>query len=58
MDINRVIGCTPLEWEYECKYAEHQNGKISDEEWSAYCMDFLEKIMQENKNVLDKLKNV
>lgn len=35
-----------------------QDGGIPESAWINYCLNTLEKIMEENKEVLDRLKNV
>lgn len=41
--------------EMEKAYNEHL---ISINEWAFYCMAYLKKLMAENKDVLEELKNV
>ena len=35
-----------------------QEGRIPEAVWIDYCLNTLEKMMEENKEVLDRLKNV
>lgn len=41
---------------YEQMYADFRNGKISESEWTAFCMDILEDLMRVNESVLLRLK--
>jgi hypothetical protein len=38
-------------------YQQFQNGKITLEEWQAFCFEVLCEIMEQNKDVLVRLKN-
>ena len=38
-------------------YDLYRQGKVSEEDWSAYCQVALENLMVENKDVLERLKN-
>lgn len=42
---------------YEIAYTRFKEGLFTEEEFSAYCMDTLETIMKNFKDVLDRLKN-
>lgn len=44
------------EEKYYEKYADFYNGKISEEEWADFCAFFLEELMEENTDILKKLK--
>lgn len=54
MNKNGVIQFNHLK--YEQMYADFRNGKISESEWVAFCMDILEDLMQVNESVLLRLK--
>jgi hypothetical protein len=43
--------------EYEIKYQQVVNGIISESEWQEYCFGILCDILDENKDVLFRLKN-
>lgn len=43
---------------YYYKKNQFDKGQISKQEWSDYCMEMLNKLMELNKDVLDRLKNV
>lgn len=43
---------------YEINYDLYLKGYITDEEWSEYCIKTLKKLIEMNKDVLDRLKNV
>lgn len=50
-----------LEWlimAYEINHDLYLKGYITDEEWSKYCIKTLKRLMEMNKDVLDRLKNV
>ena len=36
----------------------YESGRIDDQDWKEFCEVFLENLMEENKNVLDRLKNM
>ena len=36
----------------------YENGMIDDQDWKEFCEIFIENLMEENKNVLDRLKNI
>ena len=42
---------------YEQMYADFRNGKISESEWVAFCMEILEDLMWVNESVLLRLKH-
>lgn len=44
------------EEKYHEKYADFCKGKISEEEWADFCVFFLEELMEENTDILKKLK--
>lgn len=54
MNKNGVVQFNRLK--YEQMYADFCNGKISESEWVAFCMDILEDLMQVNESVLLRLK--
>jgi len=39
-------------------YEDFVNGKITDTEWQKFCMMHIEQLMQMNKDVLERLKNI
>jgi hypothetical protein len=41
---------------YEQMYADFCNGKISESEWVAFCLEILEDLMRVNESVLLRLK--
>ena len=43
--------------EYNEMYQKYLKGYIIEKEWSDYCFKLLEKLMEDNKNVLIRLKN-
>ena len=46
-----------LEEEYNRMYKLSQNGEITQHQWFEFCSDVLAKILEENKDVLIRLKN-
>lgn len=54
----RKEGTKPMTYEekYREKYADFCKGKISREEWADFCTFFLEELMEENADILKKLK--
>lgn len=44
------------EEKYREKYEDFCKGKISREEWADFCTFFLEELMEENADILKKLK--
>ena len=42
---------------YEWAKARHDNGMITEQEWFELCKEILVEIMEENKDVLVRLKN-
>jgi hypothetical protein len=38
-------------------FAKVQNGIITEEVWKEYCFNMLDEILEQNKNVLTRLKN-
>lgn len=43
--------------EYDIKYALFQQNRMSDSSWNQYCSQLLEKLLEQNKDVLERLKN-
>lgn len=43
--------------EYYRNYNALHNGHITEEQWKNYCNDFLYDIMEQNKDVLERLKD-
>jgi hypothetical protein len=43
--------------EYENKYQEFLNGILTELEWKNYCFSILSDLLEENKDVLIRLKN-
>lgn len=43
---------------YNKVYNWFQEGKVSEEIWNKFCMACLENLMEKNKEVLDRLKNM
>jgi hypothetical protein len=43
--------------EYATKLEQVTNGTITVEEWQAYCFQLLAEIIEENKDVMIRLKN-
>ena len=41
---------------YDKKFQEFKDGKVSEEEWKEYCTVVLEKLLENNKEVLERLK--
>ena len=42
--------------DYNFMYQLYKSHRISERRWQEYCTECLEKLMKENKKVLDKLK--
>lgn len=42
--------------EYQKKYEEYQKGLISDKEWHMICDEWMDSILELNKDVLKRLK--
>ena len=53
MNNNKAIN----EKEYKIKYEDYLKGIITKKEWSDYCFKILEQLMEDNKDVLYRLKN-
>lgn len=58
MDLNRVVGSTMNEMIYESKYDDWKSGKITESEWIDFCMNFIEKLLNQNRDILYLLKNI
>jgi hypothetical protein len=43
--------------EYSTKLGQVVRGDISNEEWMAYCFQLLSEVLEENKDVMIRLKN-
>lgn len=43
--------------QYEIKYQQFVNGIITELEWKNYCFSILSDLLEENKDVLIRLKN-
>lgn len=41
---------------YDKKFQEFKNGKITEEEWKEYCTVILNKLLENNKEVFKRLK--
>jgi len=46
-----------MERKYQIMYQKFLNGEISGYEWNLYCQSILYQLMEENKDVLIRLKN-
>ena len=53
MNNNKAIN----EKEYKIKYNQYLRGVITEKEWVDYCFKILEQLMEDNKDVLTRLKN-
>ena len=42
---------------YAMMYQAYQNGDLTEEQWNDYCLGCLEELINDNKKVLEKLKN-
>ena len=47
-----------LEKNYNRELLKLQNGFITEEEFSNFCMEVLSQLMDKNKDVLERLKNI
>ena len=47
-----------MEKDYQQELWKLQNGFITKEEFSNFCMEVLNQLMVENKDVLERLKNI
>ena len=47
-----------LEKDYNRELLKLQNGFITKEEFSNFCMEILDQLMTENRDVLERLKNI
>ena len=47
-----------LEKNYQQEFWKLQNGLITEEKFSNFCMEVLSQLMGENKDVLERLKNI
>lgn len=45
------------EKEYKIKYEQLLKGTISQKDWNNYCFEILTHLMEDNKDVLIRLKN-
>lgn len=45
------------EKEYKIKYEQYLKGTINKKDWDNYCFKILEQLMEDNKDVLIRLKN-
>ena len=45
------------EKEYKIKYEQFLKGVISQKDWGNYCFEILKYLMEDNKDVLVRLKN-
>jgi hypothetical protein len=45
------------EMNYNEMFAKFNAGKITEQEWKAFCLEVLCEVMEENKDVLIRLKN-
>jgi hypothetical protein len=43
--------------QYDKTYDQFQTGKITADEWYQFCYNVLDEIIQENKDVMIRLKN-
>lgn len=43
--------------DYEAKFKAYQMGIYTEKEWHEYCVEVLVKLMEINKDVLERLKN-
>lgn len=41
---------------YDRKFQEFKNGKISKEDWKEYCAVILDKLLEDNKEIFKRLK--
>ena len=42
---------------YAMMYQAYQNGDLTQEQWDTYCLGRLEELMNDNKEILKRLKN-
>ena len=42
---------------YAMMYQAYQNGDLTQEQWDNYCLGCLEELMNDNKEILKRLKN-
>lgn len=42
---------------YAMMYQAYQNGDLTQEQWDTYCLGCLEELMNDNKEILKRLKN-
>lgn len=52
-----LTGLDDTEKKYIKAYTKRIRGLITDEEWSIICMRILNELMEQNKDVLERLKN-
>ena len=45
------------EREYKIKYEQYSKGIISQKDWDNYCFKILKHLMEDNKDILIRLKN-
>jgi hypothetical protein len=53
----KSLSLNQLSSEYDKMYNQMKNGEISDQEWYDYCANLLGDILDDNKDVMVRLKN-
>lgn len=55
MNIEGIRETAAMEMAYEINWELFQKGYLTEEDWSNYCHELFDKLLEKNKNILDSI---